>query len=200
MMGHPRVIVSAASRERLAYARRWIATQRPADENPGRRCQRRCRERGAAHRGCTSGSSVWLAPTELPPACRHAGSPLLAERGLVPLSSRSIEVVVTRLVHDLRQQGDLGRFSGVATAPGFPRAIAAVMSEVRLAVLDHDHINAVDRDLASLMTAYEKNLAKWCFADWPTTLSAATETVIKGLAGHQLVGLLSLFLDVPLRS
>jgi hypothetical protein len=59
-------------------------------------------------------------------------APVLAERKLAPLSRLGAEAIVARVVHRLKAQGGLGRYQPVGETPGFARAIAAVIAELRL--------------------------------------------------------------------
>jgi len=55
----------------------------------------------------------------------------------------------------LRNETKLGGYGGVAGAPGFPFAVASVITELRLARVSQDQVAAVSPDLAHLVRAYE---------------------------------------------
>jgi hypothetical protein len=59
----------------------------------------------------------------------------MAERGIVPVSRLSVEAIVSRAVHRLSTGDALGRYARIAKAPGFSRAIASVLTELRLVTL-----------------------------------------------------------------
>lgn len=128
-------------------------------------------------------------------------APELAMRGLVPLSRLGTEAIVTRLVHRLKVEGRLGRYQSVATTPGFPRAIAGVILELRLARLPQPAVASVAADLASLIGAYEAELAAANLTDWPGVLTLAAEaTSSDGPNLRRLIGLPLLLLDTAIGS
>src|SRR5262249_44930097 len=110
------------------------------------------------------------------------------------------EAIVARVMHRLKAQGGLGRYQPVGETPGFARAIAAVITELRLARLTCDAIGQVAPDLMRLTEAYEVALAEAELTDWPGVLNLATEAA-SGRAGvHRLIKLPMLLLDVPITS
>jgi hypothetical protein len=60
-------------------------------------------------------------------------APMLATRGLVPLSRVGTEAIVSGFVRRLRAEGRLSRYHAVSDTPGFPRAITNVIAELRSA-------------------------------------------------------------------
>ena len=78
----------------------------------------------------------------LPQLAAAVARPTLASRGLVPLSRIGTHAIAARLVHELKLEDGLGRYYTVAGTPGFPRAVAAVIMELRLASLSHDDVQS----------------------------------------------------------
>lgn len=115
--------------------------------------------------------------------------PELARLGLAPASALALEAICTRVVHD--HGAHLGRLSPIRERPGFPRALARTLGELRLA-----RATAIeDADLARLLAAYEAELELTKLADRARTLALATEAA----AVRRDLGAV-LFLDVALRS
>jgi ATP-dependent helicase/nuclease subunit B len=106
------------------------------------------------------------------------------------------EATVARLLHRLRIEQALGRFQPIAHTPGFSRAIAAVLTELRLAQLSSEALATTTPDVSLLLANYEAELAELALADWPTILTLAAEAVLS----HRLAGLPLLMLDVPIAS
>jgi ATP-dependent helicase/nuclease subunit B len=128
-------------------------------------------------------------------------APALATRGLIPLSRIGTDAIVARLVHRLNQEGRLSRYETVAAAPGFPRAVAGVITELRLARLPPDAVAGSEPDLVPLIETYEAELKEAGLTDWPGVLAVATEAASDaGTKQHRLIGLPMLLLDVPIRS
>jgi hypothetical protein len=90
----------------------------------------------------------------------------------------------------------LGRFQPIAHTPGFSRAIAAVLTELRLAQLSSEALATTTPDVSLLLANYEAELAELALADWPRLLTLAAEAVLS----HRLAGLALLMLDVPITS
>jgi len=78
----------------------------------------------------------------LPQLAFTIAAPILAARGLTPLSRIGVGAIVARLVHRMNTEGKLRRYQSVATTPGFPRAVAGVITELRLARVARDAIRA----------------------------------------------------------
>jgi hypothetical protein len=119
--------------------------------------------------------------------------PQLTERGLASISQIGTEATVARVVHRLKSDRRAGRFEPIAGTPGFPRAIATVITEPRLARLSPDDVASVAPDVALLLAAYEAELAEMGLTDWAGMLALAVE----GVPAHRLSGLPVLMLDVP---
>jgi len=125
---------------------------------------------------------------------------VLAQRKLAPLSRLSAGAIVARVVHGLRMEGGLGRYQSIGETPGFTRALAAVVAELRLARLTSDAISKVAPDLMQLTEAYEAALAEAELADWPSVLNLATEAASGQAGALRLIKLPMLLLDVPITS
>jgi ATP-dependent helicase/nuclease subunit B len=108
--------------------------------------------------------------------------------------------MAARVVHALAADGALGRYAGVAEGPGFARAIASIVMELRLAKVDPGHLGSVAPELAILLEAYESNLAEAALTDWAGVLISAAEAVMSRKFVHRLLGRPMLLLDVPLTS
>jgi hypothetical protein len=91
----------------------------------------------------------------LPQLAFAIAAPILVARGLTPLSRIGAAALVARLVHRMNMEGRLSHYRSVATTPGFPRAVAGVITELRLARIPLDAVGACAPDLASLIDAYK---------------------------------------------
>jgi RecB family exonuclease len=150
----------------------------------------------AAEKGAAFG---WHRLT-LPRLVATMAAPMLAARKLVPLGRHGAEVIVARVVHALKATCDLDRYQPIVDTPGFARAIASVVVELRLAGLPPKAISAVAPELIPLIESYEAELAKLGLTDWPGVLALATESAKKQGGLHHLVGLPMLLLEVPITS
>ncbi len=125
----------------------------------------------------------------------------MAERGLAPLSALGREAVAARITQNALAQGQLAYFHPVAALPGFARALARTLVELRLARVSPEQL-AFDGmptgDLATLLDLYQAELAELSMVDLPGLLALATEAAISG--AHPWVGLPLARLDADLES
>jgi hypothetical protein len=123
--------------------------------------------------------------------------PAMAARHAVPLGRMGVEAVANLTVHKLAERGALGRYASLANGPGFARAIANVVTELRLEQITPDALADVAPDLRPLLQAYEEELADHGFIDWSGVLHLAAAAAANQSCRHRLVGLPTLLLDVP---
>jgi hypothetical protein len=62
------------------------------------------------------------------------------ERRVLPLGHLGVQAICARVVHRLGAHGELGRYSSIAEGPGFARALARVVMELRLAKLEPENL------------------------------------------------------------
>lgn len=192
-------LISSMAHRRIGRAGAWLRSRGPAEEL------------------LVIGASLDAANELARITCRGAGSvfgwhrlslaqlaatlakPGMAAVGIVPVGKLGADATVCRAIHMLNSRGALGRYATIADGPGFSRAIANVLSELRLACIDPDVLNDLDPDLLKLLRAYEAEMAQDNVIDWPSLLGIAAEVVSRrGRAMHHLAHLPKLLLDVPI--
>jgi ATP-dependent helicase/nuclease subunit B len=187
------VVVAVASRSRTERARAWLEGRATAEEvlviggsieAANEQARSLARKRGSAFGWHRLTMAQLVATMALPQ---------LTERGLASISQVGTVATVARVVHRLKSDRRAGRFEPIAGTPGFPRAIAAVVTELRLARLSPDDVASFAPDVAVLLAAYEAELAEMGLTDWAGMLALAVE----GVPAHRLSGLPVLMLDVP---
>jgi ATP-dependent helicase/nuclease subunit B len=155
---NPTVVVSVASRRRIARAKTWLTTRPRTEEilvvGPTLDAANELARQGVQDRGAAFG---WhrLSFSQL---VATIAAPLLAEREVVSLSRVGTEAIVARLVHRLRIEGKLGRYQSVSETPGFPRAMTNVIAELRSARLRSNDVEGVVPDLVPIFREYEREL------------------------------------------
>ncbi|MGA8477218.1 MAG: hypothetical protein WB696_04600, partial [Chthoniobacterales bacterium] len=192
------VAISAASHRRVQRASAWLKEQNPAEEilviaatldAANELVRNIAKEKGAIfgwHRFTLPGLATVLA------------APLLSEKKLAPLSRLGTEAMIARVVYRTKTENRLGRYEPVCETPGFSRAMAAVMAELRLARQTSNAIAAVAPDLLPLMGGYETALAQAGLVDWSDVLRVATEVAKCGAKMSRLIGLRTVLLDVSI--
>ena len=187
------------SHRRIARARAWLNTRAPADEvliigaNLDGANEL---ARGVAQK--TGAAFGWHRMT-LAQFAAVLAAPTMAERGIASIGSLGVEAIVCRAVQALGSGGALGRYACVAEGPGFSRAIASVLIELRLAGIAHEVLGDLAPDLLRLLRAYEAELQRANLTDWAGILAIATETAAESRPGaRRWVSLPMLLLDVPI--
>lgn len=102
---------------------------------------------------------------------------------LAPISRLGIEALAARIVYSAATANQLTYFAPVAKTPGFARALARTITELRLqnvAAADLADVGPPGRDLAHLLALYESELDRRAVADLPLLLRLATEEAARG--------------------
>ena len=120
----------------------------------------------------------------------------LARDGSAPSTWLGAEAVATRAAFDATRDAALSYFAPVATAPGFPRALAATLQELRLAGVSSSSLTPLPLagpDLGHLLDRFEECFAAAGTADRAELLRTAAQLIRERPIAGALV-----LLDVPL--
>ena len=123
----------------------------------------------------------------------------MARQSLAPITRLGTEALAARIVHAANTDNQLAYFSPVAQTPGFARALARTIGELRLNHVTPEDLaraGAAGKDLAHLLTLYEAELDGRSLADLPVLLRLATEEARSHT--HRLLNLPVLVLNLPL--
>lgn len=127
-------------------------------------------------------------------------TPKLAGGGLAPLSRLGLEALAARAGCRSREADSAGYFAPVSGMPGFSRALASTLRDLRLAQTRSDRLAQCSRggpDLAILLELYTQELQAHALAD-PATLLELAAGALDGESPW--AGLPVVLLDVPPRS
>ena len=195
------VFMSSMSHRRIARAASWLKSRGPAQELLVVGATLDAANELARSVVDSAGSAFGWHRLSLAQLAATFAKPRMAAAGVVPIGQLGVVATVSRAVHALGSRGALGRYATIAKGPGFPRAIANVLSELRLASLGADVLDKLDPDLKSLLGAYEAELAESNLIDWPGLLRIAAEIAgDRSATAHRLTRLPILLLDVPIAS
>lgn len=113
--------------------------------------------------------------TTLDRYAEHCAVASLAARSWVSASRAVHFAVVVRVVHDAKGAGDLGRFSPISDKPGFARALASTLEELRLERVSPETLEATQPELARLLRTYEAELERDGLADRAVLLAEGAD-------------------------
>src|SRR5215510_10836868 len=125
----------------------------------------------------------------------------MASRDRVPATALRHEAVATRAAFEARGSESLEYFSPVSQTPGFPKALARTLLDLRLAAVASGDLARLPRsgtDLAALLERVEILLAEAGASDRATLFETATKALGSPVTGWPSMPLL--LLDVPLES
>ena len=125
--------------------------------------------------------------------------PELVEAGRATHSRLGQQALAARVAHEARAEGDLGVFSVVAHGPGFARALATTLNELRLHEVEPAQLPAAGEtgaSLSELLERYEKAALSAGVADRTDVLRAATRAAESTM--RPPLGLPTVLLDVPI--
>jgi RecB family exonuclease len=114
-------------------------------------------------------------------AARHAVV-ALAQDGYTPSTWLGAEAVAARAAFTATREQALTYFQPVASTPGFPRALARTLQELRLAGVDPQHLLRASRggaDLANLLERIDESFARASSVDRATLFRTATDVVTR---------------------
>jgi ATP-dependent helicase/nuclease subunit B len=155
-----------------------------------------------------AGATVGLHRFSLTQLALYLAGPILASEGLAPVTSLGSEAVAARAAFDAQREDALQYFQPVARTPGFPRALARTLQELRLAGVGADRLGSLPLggvDLAGLLERFEGQFADARATDRARLFEAATRALQETDTGSQLSAVSSrlpalLLLDVPIES
>ena len=172
------LIVSYDSTTRLSNATEWL-TRYPLDtEMLIISASREAGDEFVRNAALKSDAQFGLARITLDRLAVNLAAPILAESGRVPATALSLEALTARCVHLLVADEALSYFAPVAKRPGFPRAVARTLDELRMNDVDIEAVRRLSRggaDLAALAECVERELASAKLADRATIFEAALE-------------------------
>ena len=143
------------------------------------------------------GGAVGLQRFSFAQLAARLAAPVLAARGLAPVTMIGSEAVAARAAFESETGGELSYFGPVARTPGFPRALARTLHELSLAGVRPHGLRGLPfggGDLAALLERFDEQFAAAAATDRASLFEAATE------AAATLPQQPLLLLDVPVES
>jgi ATP-dependent helicase/nuclease subunit B len=195
-MGALRVWVSASADDRLSRARDAVRALAPATRILIVGASRGAADDFARDIAASSAATFGLQRLSLTQLAARSAILPLASEGVAPSTWLGAEAVAARAVFEARHHSSLEYFGPVADTPGFPRALAQTVQELRLA-----HVRGTDvarlplggRDLTELLARVEASFDLAAAADRARLFAAAARSLRTSSAADAVV-----LLDLPL--
>src|SRR3954469_6699044 len=125
----------------------------------------------------TRRATLGLARFSLTQLAARVATTALAGRGVAPASLLGAEAVAARAAFDAISERRLTYFRDVAATPGFPRALARTVADLRVAAVTAPDVAAAGQagfDIAALLVRIERELDAAGIADRAGLYAAAT--------------------------
>ena len=132
------VVSSSANHHRIARGREWLETRAPAEQVLIIGATLGAANEVARSLAQSKGASFGYHRMTLGQLASTLARPALTAQRTVPLGALGIQAVANRAIHKLSEVGGLGRYAKLTSGPGFARAIANVITELRLEQIEPD--------------------------------------------------------------
>ncbi|HXU37394.1 MAG TPA: PD-(D/E)XK nuclease family protein [Blastocatellia bacterium] len=174
-----RLIISHDSATRLEAAADWLKAFPPDAEILVLSASHEAGDEFVRQAALKAGSRFGLTRMTLERLAVNLAAPILARSARVPTTSLSLEALTARAVHLLVSESALSYFAPVAKRPGFPRAVARTLTELRMNAVDIEALRDLPRggvDIAALAECVDRELVAAGLADRATIYEAALES------------------------
>jgi len=190
-----RVVLSSSAAVRLDAARGFLGGRLPGSEVVVVGASRGAADDLARDLARRAGATFGLTRFSLTEVAARAAAARLAGARRVPGSSAGAEAMAARAVFDAIAADELAYFAPVASLPGFPKALARTVHELRLAGVAATRVSP---DLAVLLSRLEAQLAQGGVDDRAALFRLAADACRGGQVRWAMLPLV--LLDVPIDS
>src|SRR3954469_11593853 len=200
-----RLIESSSAQIRLQAARAFVEARAKHGDVVIVGASRGAADDLARRIAAESGATLGIHRFSVTQLAARLAAPILAAQELAPVTYLGSEAVAARATFDAERDNALTYFAPVARTPGFPRALARTLQELRLAQVDASPLPDLPLgggDLAALLERFDQQFAEASATDRAALFEAATQAVLSsaetGSFRVPAEGLL--LLDVPIES
>src|SRR2546426_2747839 len=196
------VVESAEAVERIEAARAFLAALPAGGEALVVGASRDAADDVVRRATATSGATFGIHRASLVQLAVRVAAAELARIGAAPASALGTEALAARVTFEAFETAALGYFTPVARFPGFARALASTLGELRLAGVAADTLVSVGRagtDVGQLLTRFEEALRVGGLADRAALFDVATAVMSRGTPAA-IARLPVVLLDVPIVS
>ena len=175
-----RTVVSSSAAERIEAARAFLAALPAAAEAMVVGASREAADDLVRHVTVTAGATFGLERASLTQLAARMAAGELARLGAAPTSALGAAALAARSTFEALGAGALGYFEPVARFPGFARALASTLGELRLARVSSGalaqlgHGGAAAKDVGELLARFEDAMRTGGLADRAALFELAT--------------------------
>jgi CRISPR/Cas system-associated exonuclease Cas4 (RecB family) len=199
-----RLVESPAAHVRLAAAREFLETHARTSDVLVVGASRGAVDDLVRSVVVGQGAALGIHRFSLTQLAARLAAPVLADTERAPVTRLGSEAVAARAAFEAERDGALAYFAPVARTPGFPRALARTLQELRLAEMDGARLSGLPlggSDLAALLDRFDAQFAAAAATDRAALFEAAALALRGGSAwADSLRRLPLLLLDVPIDS
>jgi CRISPR/Cas system-associated exonuclease Cas4 (RecB family) len=195
-----RVVESASAAERIEAAQSFLQSLSPGEEVVVIGASREAADDLVRRVSAIGAATFGLHRVSLTQLAARMAAGEMARAGAAPASALGAEALAARVVFEALAAGALGYFAPVARFPGFARALASTLGELRLARIGPEALGDVGRaghDVGDLLARFEAALDRGALADRPRLFDLAVAAIERG-APLPMTRLPLVLLDVPI--
>ncbi len=197
-----RILLSASNADRLSVAQEFVRSFPPATERLLIGGSREAVDHLVREVSVSEQATLGLHRFSLTQLAARLATTQFAGLGLVHSTSLGAEAVAARATFEVLERARLGYFQPVARRPGFARALASTVDELRLAGVEPTSLAELEEagcDLAELLEAVENQLKNASVADRAMLFRTAARAAMQ-VEGEPYRLLPIVMLDVPISS
>jgi ATP-dependent helicase/nuclease subunit B len=202
-MTHVRLIESSSAQLRLDEARAFVQREAAYGDVWVVAASRGAADDLARTIAVGAGATMGLHRFSVTQLALRLAAPVLVAMERAPATFLGSEAVAARATFDAVNDEGLTYFAPVARTPGFPRALARTVYELRFAGIEPDALAALPlggRDLAALLNGFDAEFERARAIDRAALLQAATRALSENAAALSDRTRALLLLDVPIDS
>ncbi len=197
-----KIIVSGRAAERIASARAWLEAIPASTEVLVVASVQEAADDLVREVALARGASLGIHRMTLNRLVGLLAAEHLADAGLAPADGLAAEAVVARAVFHLMHTGELAHFEPVLDRPGFSRALARTLAEIRWNDISAEELRALGgagEAIAAMLSRYGAELAEARLTDRAGLLEIATAAA-RANPAPRFVAMPTLMLDLAVES
>ncbi len=197
-----KIIVSVRAAERIASARAWLEAIPPSTEVLVVASVQEAADDLVREVALARGAALGIHRMTLNRLVGLLAAEHLADAGLAPADGLAAQAVVARAVFRLMHTGELAHFEPVLDRPGFSRALARTLAEIRWNDIPAEELRALGgagEAIAAMLNRYGAELAEAKLTDRAGLLKTATAAALAN-PPPRFVAMPTLILDLAVES